>query len=207
MDQPSSPGGHEFPVRQIRAVFDAETIRVYQAFSPTIAEAALAAGRFVPPFKLSRMTWIKPSFLWMMYRSGWATKHGQERVLSVSISRAGLEWALAKSTLSHHDPAVYLSHAEWNYRKNTTLVCVQWDPERSLGLEQLTHRCIQIGLSGEVARRYASDWIVDISDVTLLAHTIHGLVLAQELTAATELLPRERPYPLTDGIKAIIGAT
>jgi hypothetical protein len=28
----------------------------------------------VPPFKVDRMTWVKPSFLWMTYRSGWATK-------------------------------------------------------------------------------------------------------------------------------------
>jgi hypothetical protein len=26
-------------------------------------------------------TWVKPSFLWMMYRSGWATTPGQERIL------------------------------------------------------------------------------------------------------------------------------
>ncbi|WP_458785448.1 DUF4291 family protein [Vallitalea sediminicola] len=29
---------------------------------------------FGSSFKLNRMTWVKPSFLWMMYRSGWAKK-------------------------------------------------------------------------------------------------------------------------------------
>jgi hypothetical protein len=67
----------------VRAVFDARTITVYQAYSSAIAEPAIAAGRFVPPFKLDRMTWIKPSFLWKMYLSGWATKPGQERVVLV----------------------------------------------------------------------------------------------------------------------------
>jgi hypothetical protein len=38
------------------------------------------------------MTWIKPSFLWMMYRCGWATKPGQERVLAIQITREGFEW-------------------------------------------------------------------------------------------------------------------
>ncbi|WP_422570328.1 DUF4291 family protein, partial [Erwinia billingiae] len=29
------------------------------------------------------MTWIKPSFLWMMYRSGWGMKDpGQKRILA-----------------------------------------------------------------------------------------------------------------------------
>jgi hypothetical protein len=65
----------EIPKRQIRAVYDTDTIRVYQAYSDVIADAALMNGFFVsPPFKMSRMTWIKPSFLWMMYRSGWAKK-------------------------------------------------------------------------------------------------------------------------------------
>ena len=50
------------PFRQIRAAFDQSTITVYQAYSPAIADAAVGAGRFVPPFRLERMTWIKPSF-------------------------------------------------------------------------------------------------------------------------------------------------
>ena len=88
------------PYRQIRARYDSETVRVYQAYRPEIADAAVAAGRFVPPFSLDRMTWIKPSFLWMMYRCGWATKPGQERVLAVDITREGFEWALSHSCLS-----------------------------------------------------------------------------------------------------------
>lgn len=47
------------------------------------------------------MTWIKPSFLWMMYRCGWGTKEGQETVLAVDISRRGFDWALKHSCLSH----------------------------------------------------------------------------------------------------------
>ncbi len=70
------------PARQIRACYTADIITVYQAYSPQIAAAAVVAGRFVAPFKRDRMTWIKPSFLWMMYRCGWATKPGQEHVLA-----------------------------------------------------------------------------------------------------------------------------
>ncbi len=50
--------------RRIRAAYDNETIVVYQAYSPAIALPALQAQRFVAPFSRSRMTWIKPSFLW-----------------------------------------------------------------------------------------------------------------------------------------------
>jgi len=51
---------------EIRADFDRETIVVYQAFSPNLAGPALANQKFVAPFSFTRMTWIKPSFLWLM---------------------------------------------------------------------------------------------------------------------------------------------
>ena len=35
------------PVRQIRAVYDADTIRVYQAYNDAIADSALAHGTFL----------------------------------------------------------------------------------------------------------------------------------------------------------------
>jgi hypothetical protein len=66
------------PARQVRARYDDDTITVYQAYGHAIADAALAAGTFTSPFSRTRMTWIKPSFLWMMYRCGWAEKPGQE---------------------------------------------------------------------------------------------------------------------------------
>ena len=51
---------------EIRAAFDASTLVVYQAYRPEIALPAVAHQRFVPPFSLGRMTWIKPSFLWIV---------------------------------------------------------------------------------------------------------------------------------------------
>ena len=90
------------PERQVRAAFNSDHLTVYQAFRPDIAEAAVAAGTLVAPFSLDRMTWIKPSFTWMMYRSGWATKPGQERVLAVRIARSAFDRALASSCLSQN---------------------------------------------------------------------------------------------------------
>ncbi|MFI7446306.1 DUF4291 domain-containing protein [Nonomuraea sp. NPDC049714] len=91
------------PYRQIRAAYDEESITVYQAYDPALADPAVAAQRFVAPFKRERMTWIKPSFLWMMYRCGWATKPGQTRVLAIALTHEGFAWALAHSCLSHPD--------------------------------------------------------------------------------------------------------
>jgi hypothetical protein len=57
------------PYRQIRAIYDDETITVYQAYSPSIATTAVEHQKLnaSPDFKLGRMTWIKPSWCWMMY--------------------------------------------------------------------------------------------------------------------------------------------
>lgn len=71
--------------RVIMAQFNEETVRVYQAYNHTIADQAVKTGSFGSAFKMDRMTWIKPSFLWMMYRAGWGTKEGQERILAKYI--------------------------------------------------------------------------------------------------------------------------
>jgi len=195
------------PARQVRARFTERTITVYQAYSPAIAEPALQAGTFVAPFKLERMTWIKPSFLWMMYRCGWAKKPAQERVLAVSVTRAGFEWALDHACLTHYDPGIYDNEQQWTDRKINSPVRIQWDPERSLRFEPLRHRAIQVGLCGEAIHRYVDEWITGLSDVTDLAIEIGGLVAANRLDEAACRLPAERPYPLPAELEAAVGVS
>lgn len=193
--------------RQIRATRTDRTVTVYQAYSDAIADAALAAGTFVAPFSRTRATWIKPSFLWMAYRCGWAAKEGQERVLAVEISRQGFDWALEHSCLSHHDPAVYPDAQQWRQRLKATCVRIQWDPERDLHLRPLGHRSVQVGLTGEAVTRYASDWIVSVTEQTGRMRQIRDLLAAGNDDQARALLPEETPYPLRPGLAAVIGAT
>ena len=189
------------PLRQIRGVYDDKTIRVYQAYSDVIADAALLHGTFAsPPFKMERMTWIKPSFLWMMYRAGWGLKDaGQSRILAIDISREGFEWALTHSCLSHPDER--MSKEEWLNIKENAPVRIQWDPERDLHLQPLTHRAIQIGLSKQAVELYVNEWIQNITDITSLARDIHDLVLANDIEKARERLPVEKIYyPTADNL-------
>ncbi|MEO3742514.1 DUF4291 domain-containing protein [Plantactinospora sp. B5E13] len=195
------------PQRQVRAGYTAETITVYQAYSPPIAGPAVANGRFVPPFKRERMTWIKPSFRWMMYRCGWAGKPGQETVLAIEITRAGFEWALAHACLSHYDRDRHASRTAWAEQLRASPVRVQWDPERSLDLRPLDHRSIQVGLSGPAVARYVDGWTVGITDVTATAHAIRAALRAGDRDTAMGLLPPERPYPLPDEVAAVVGAS
>ena len=194
-------------LRQVRASFTGQAITVYQAYSPPIADAAVAAQTFVAPFKRGRMTWIKPSFLWMMYRSGWATKPGQERILAIQIARDGFEWALAHAALSHYEPGIHADQRQSAEDKRTSPVRVQWDPDRSLTLAPLSRRAIQIGLSGEAVDRYLDQWITTITDITPLAERIHRHVSSGYLDAAQAEMPAERVYPLPGSISARIRAS
>lgn len=192
------------PVRQIRAVYRDLTITVYQAYPHQIANEALELGRFGTSFSRNRMTWIKPSFLWMMYRSGWATKANQERILSIQLSRQGFEWALRRSGLSHYDEAIYENRHVWEQAKRLP-VRVQWDPERDLRLRALPQRSLQVGLSGEAVRRYVDEWIQGVEDVTKLSRAVAALIVEGRLQEAEEMLPPEVPYPLPDDIAHRIG--
>ena len=145
---------------------------------------------------MERMTWIKPSFLWMMYRAGWGLKDaGQSRILAIDITREGFEWALTHSCPSHPDPG--MSKEEWEQLKNDSPVRIQWDPERDLFLQPLENRAIQIGLSHEAVNLYVSQWIRKITDVTPLAHEIHTLVERRQLDRAQTMLPIETAYAKT----------
>ena len=78
------------------------------------------------------MTWIKPSFLWLMHRSKWGQKSGQERVLGIRITRAGWEKALSLATLTSFDRSIFRSPDEWEEQFRASPVHLQWDPERTL---------------------------------------------------------------------------
>lgn len=187
------------PQYEIRARHTDTTVTVHQAYRPQIGLPAARDGRFPPSWKRDRMTWIKPSFLWMMYRCGWATKKGQETVLAIEITREGFDWALEHAELSHYVRGLHPDRASWSRSLRRAPARVQWDPERDLRLNPLPYRSLQLGLTGEAAARYADEWTVSVTDVTPLAREIHHLVRAGDLTGASALLPEETPYTVPPG--------
>jgi hypothetical protein len=192
--------------REIRAFYTKDLVRVYQAYNSTIADSAIKHQKFVsPPFKLERTTWIKPSFLWMMYRSGWATKENQEHILAIDITHEGFQWALSNSYLSHFDKNVYRSDEDWKKAKSIAPVVIQWDPERDIFLNKLNYRAIQIGLLPESIKNYISQWIIRISDITPIAQKIKSLINTQKMAEVELLLPHEKHYAIATNIKQQIG--
>jgi len=182
--------------REIRAEYDRETIVVYQAYSDAIATPALAANRFVAPFSFKRMTWIKPSFLWLMHRSNWGHKKGQERTLRVRITRAGWDQALALGVLTSADGPVFGNASTWQTEFKNARVHVQWDTERSLRGAALDHLSIQVGVSRHLIETFVNDWIVSIEDLSATVAKIHRLLRAGKAKEAARSLPTERAYPV-----------
>ena len=189
----------------IRADFDAAFFVVYQAYNDSIADAAVTANRFVPPFSLGRMTWIKPSFLWLMHRSNWGQKSGQTRILKVRISRAGWEEALSLGVLTSFEKGVHSSATAWRRDFEGAQVHVQWDPERSLRGADLNVNSIQVGLGRGVIERFVEEWTQEISDLTPLGRRVHSLLAKGHADAARRLLPAEKLYPVDSATAARLG--
>ena len=183
-------------MRKINAVYDSKVIRVYQAYRNEIAEEAIKSGTFGEKFKKDRMTWIKPSFLWMMYRSGWGKKEGQERILGIDIKIEGFMEILKNSVLSHYDSKIYSSKELWEEDKIKLLGRCQWDPERDIYGNPLPYKAIQLGIKGELVEKYVKYWIIKIEDLTL---EVEKLMEKKDKEEEIEkLLPREKEFEVID---------
>ena len=186
--------------RHILAQFDDDTIVVYQAYRPEIGHFAAQNGRFGGAFSFARMTWIKPNFLWMMYRSGWGQKPDQEVTLALRLTRAGFEWLLAEAVPSSYAPDAYATEADWQAAVRRSSVRLQWDPDHSPSGAPLERRAIQLGIRDAALTRMTDEFIVSITDVSDFVASQRGAPLD-----ALEL-PRERVYPLPAPLVAHLGA-
>ncbi len=182
--------------RHIVAQYDETSVVVYQAYRPEIAHFAVEHGYFGGEFSFSRMSWIKPNFLWMMYRSGWGTKAEQEVILAVQIKRSAFDAILAIAVHSSFVPEVYTSQVEWRQTVAQSSVRLQWDPDHHPSGAKLERRAIQLGLRSDVLAKYARDWIVDIEDITDFVQHQYQVVRSQDWTQL--LVPSEAVYPVTD---------
>ncbi|MBL9105886.1 MAG: DUF4291 domain-containing protein [Myxococcales bacterium] len=181
--------------RTILAQSDADSVVVYQAYRPQIGLHTAAHGRFGGGWSRERMSWIKPNFLWMMYRCGWASKEGQEVVLALWIARAGFDEILASAVPSSYDRDGYPDRDAWQRAVHGSDVRLQWDPDHGPSGAPEPRRAIQLGLRGDALRRFADEWLLHVEDIT-------PLVASQRANARapyTDLLtPEEHPYPVAD---------
>ena len=144
---------------------------------------------------MTRMTWVKPSFLWMMYRSGWGRKDAnQASILAVDITHEGFQEMLTQGVVSHFDPDRYTTAEAWKEASENSNIRIQWDPERDIYLNRLSYRTIQIGLRDQAVEKYCKEWIVNITDITDKVRKIDACIANGDLDTAYSLLPIEKPY-------------
>lgn len=153
--------------KHVMAHHDMDTIVVYQAYRPTTGAHAIRHGRLGgPDFSFDRMSWIKPNFLWMMYRSGWGTKEGQEVILGLRLRRSFFDSLMAGAVPSTFDPGAYASARDWQDAISRSEVRCQWDPDHAPSGAKLTRRAIQLGLRGQALLALAEEELLEVIDMS-----------------------------------------
>jgi Domain of unknown function (DUF4291) len=152
--------------RHILAHFDDSSVIVYQAYRPAIARYAVEHGHFGGDFSYSRMSWVKPNFLWMMFRSGWGTKPDQEAILALRLRRAFFDSLLAQPVPSSWDRDLYATPEDWQRAVPRSDVRLQWDPDHHPSGAKLERRAIQLGLRGSALEAFGRRELVGVIDVT-----------------------------------------
>lgn len=180
---------------------------VYQAYNPAIARFAVE-NQYLggSSFSYGRMSWIKPNFLWMMYRCGWASKENQERVLALWLDKSAFEGILSQAAFSTFTAGNYESEEAWKQDLATKNVRLQWDPDHSPYGGKLTRRAMQLGLKNDTLEQFGKQQLTRIEDITDFVQQQKVWVDNRQLDQLH--VPQERVYtPADDALARKIGVT
>lgn len=174
-----------------------DLIVVYQAFRQSIADFAVKNQYFGgEDYSFSRMSWIKPNFLWMMYRCGWLTKENQQKVLAIWIDKSDFESILNEAVFTSFNDKYYSSQEEWKEFLKTKDVRLQWDPDHNPYGDKLERRAIQLGLQGKTLQTFAKDKIKLIEDISDFVEQQREFVEKKQLDKL--LIPYETVFKPSD---------
>lgn len=177
--------------KHIMAQFDDKSIIVYQSYRPEIGNFAAKHQYFGGAFSYSRMSWIKPNFLWMMYRNGWGVKEGQEITLAIRLKRSFFDDILKNAFPSSN--YIGLESNEFSKRVKYTNVRLQWDPDHSPYGGKLERRAIQLGLRNDFLLPFKGEGILEIIDISSFVSEQRKHVQARRLDLLQT--PSEDVYP------------
>ncbi len=178
------------------AQYDDEKIVVYQSYRKEIGEFAAKNQFFGGSFSLERMTWIKPNFLWMMYRNGWGRKEGQESVLAIHLKKDAFIKYLENSVYSSYNKGFGIARDEWQKQIKESSVRLQWDPDHDPFGNKQERRAIQIGLRNEFIKSFAKDDILLIENISDFVAEQYRFVLNDDLDNL--IIPEEKPLLFDD---------
>lgn len=184
---------------------DEDTLLVYQAYRPAIANYAIEHQKFGGDhYSFTRMSWIKPNYLWMMYRSGWAEKIGQEKILAMRIKKTDFDKILGLSVFSSFTKERYESQEEWRNKLDEYPVRLQWDPDHDIYGTKQERKAIQLGLKGDILKEFATEMIIEIIDVTEFTTAQKAVIDSGDIEQL--VVPEESVYePQAVSIKEQIG--
>ena len=178
--------------KHIMAQYTNDYIVVYQAYRPELGHFAAKNQYFGGAYKYTRMSWIKPNFLWMMYRCGWGVKNGQEVILAIKLKRNYFDSILSNAVEATFNPKSYQSHEQWQLAVQNSNVRLQWDPDHDPHGGKLSRRAIQLGLRNEFLLPFKGEGIVEIEDISDFVSKQRSHLEAGELDALET--PAESTY-------------
>lgn len=127
----------------------------------------------------------------------WGTKDDQEVVLAVRLHRWAFDEILKAAVHSAFLPEIYGDQERWKEAVAHSAVRLQWDPDHDPSGHPLERRAIQLGMRGQTLKKYASEWILNVSDISGFVRDQAQHAVKQEWSQL--LTPRERVYPVSDG--------
>jgi len=179
--------------RHLLAQTNGQEVIVYQAFNNCIADYAITNQSFGGNcYSFNRMSWIKPNFLWMMFRNGWGVKENQERTLAISISKEHFASILELGVFSSFKPNLYASDLEWKTALSNSDVRLQWDPDHYPNGDKHDRRAIQIGMRRDILYQFCTDWIISIKDISDFVEKQRMAIQTKSLDALR--VPRESVF-------------
>ncbi len=161
-----------------------------------IAKEAVKLQTFGEHFNFNRMTWIKPSFLWMMYRSNWGTKKNQECIIAIDVYREKFDELLRQAVLTLPESSLYSTSAQWERAFEETQVYCQWDSDKNINGNPISRAAVQIGIKGSALDGLIADGICRIEDMTPLV--IKWREQRRQGRFNAKNLPTEKIYPIGD---------
>lgn len=167
-----------------------DQIIVYQAFNPFIADYAVKNQRFGGSnYNFDRMSWIKPNFLWMMYRAGWAMKEHQQHILAIWFPLERFTEIYKSAVHSSFQSDIYQTERNWKELLQSSEVRLQWDPDHDPNGKKIERRAVQLGLRGETLRRFGTEWVTKIENITDFVKNEYQKVVVSNLEEL--ILPKE----------------
>ena len=176
----------------IMAQYDDQKVIVYQSYRPSIGNFAVTNQYFGGDFSLTRMTWIKPNFLWMMYRNGWGTKEGQEVVLAIHLKIKAFERYLKLAVYSSYQEEIYGNRDQWVAEVKSSNIRLQWDPDHDPYGAKLERKAIQIGIRNEEIQKFSKEDILQIEDISDFVAEQRAFVASNNLDELWT--PSETPF-------------